>query len=65
MKIIKQNQLFQKFSKDFLINLYEIFDHTNWPDNREELTRYGEEELKFWQNFMKKRIIEINNICEE
>ena len=39
-----------------------ILDHANWPDQREELTKYGEQELKILSEFYKK---EVNNICEE
>ena len=43
-----------------------IFDHTNWPNNREELTRYGEKELKILAEFYEKeQIIRIDNIYEE
>ncbi|PKY51658.1 hypothetical protein RhiirA4_468825 [Rhizophagus irregularis] len=41
-----------------------IFDHTNWPNNREELTSYGEKELNILAEFYgKEQTIQVNNIC--
>jgi hypothetical protein len=40
-----------------------ILDHANWPNGKEELTKYGEEELNILLEFYKKEVS--NNICEE
>ncbi|CAI2171580.1 2853_t:CDS:1 [Funneliformis geosporum] len=43
-----------------------IFDHTNWPNSKEELVKYDEKELNHLAEFYgKKQIIGVNNICEE
>ena len=39
-----------------------ILDHANWPNSKEELTTYGEQELNILLKFYEK---EVNNICEE
>ncbi len=56
----------ERFPDRPLLNSMKIFDHTNWPNSRDELTRYSEEELNILAEFYgKEQIIEDNNICEE
>ena len=56
----------ERFPDRPLLNYMKIFDHANWPNNRDELTRYGEKELNILAEFYEKeQIIDGNNICEE
>ncbi|GES91614.1 zinc finger protein 862-like [Rhizophagus clarus] len=56
----------ERFPNRPLLNSIKIFDHINWPNNKEELTRYGENKLNILAEFYrKKQIIEVDNICEE
>ena len=60
------SEIQERFPDRPLLNSMKIFDHTNWPNNREELTRYGEKELNILAEFYgKEQIIQVNNICEE
>ncbi len=56
------SEIQERFPDRPLLNAMKIFDHTKWPDNKEELTLYGEKELKILAEFYKK---EVNNICDE
>ena len=56
----------ERFPDRPLLNSMKILDHTNWPDNKEEIARYGEKELNILAEFYgKEQIIEVSNICEE
>jgi hypothetical protein len=52
----------ERFPDRPLLNSMKILDHANWPNSKEELANYGEEELNMLSEFYK---IEINNICGE
>jgi hypothetical protein len=56
----------ERFPDRPLLNSMKILDHANWPDNKEEIARYGEKELNILAEFYEKeQIIEVSNICEE
>ncbi|CAB4387877.1 unnamed protein product [Rhizophagus irregularis] len=56
----------ERFPNRPLLNSMKIFNYTNWPNNREELTKYGVKELNILAEFYeKKQIIKIDNICKE
>ncbi|CAB4393670.1 unnamed protein product [Rhizophagus irregularis] len=60
------SEIQERFPDRPLLNSMKIFDHTNWPNNREELTSYDEKELNILAEFYgKEQIIQVNNICEE
>ncbi|CAB4482559.1 unnamed protein product [Rhizophagus irregularis] len=55
----------ERFPNRPLLNSMKIFNYTNWPNNREELTKYGVKELNILAEFYeKKQIIKID-ICKE
>lgn len=60
------SEIQERFPNRPLLNSMKIFNHTNWPNNREELTSYDEKELNILAEFYgKEQIIQVNNICEE
>ncbi|GBB89907.1 hypothetical protein RclHR1_16760003 [Rhizophagus clarus] len=47
----------ERFPDRPLFNSMKIFDHTNWPNGREELIKYGEKELNIYQNFTRRKLV--------
>ena len=56
------SEIQERFPNRSLLNSMKILDHANWPNNKEELTKYGEEEMNKLSEVYKK---EVDNICEE
>jgi hypothetical protein len=56
------SEIHERFPDRPLLNSMKIFDHANWPNGKEELIKYGKEELNILSEFYKK---EVSNISEE
>ena len=56
------SEINERFPDRPLLNAMKILDHINWPNSKEELTKYGEIELNYLADYYKN---EVNNICEE
>ncbi|GBB90528.1 hypothetical protein RclHR1_17500001 [Rhizophagus clarus] len=56
------SEIQERFPDRPLLNSMKILDHANWPNCKEELAKYGEQELNILSEFYKK---EVNNICGE
>jgi len=60
------SEIQERFPDRPILNSMKIFDHMNWPDSKEELTKYGEVELNILAEFYgKEQVISISNISEE
>jgi len=56
------SEINERFPDRPLLNAMKILDHINWPNSKEELTKYGKIELNYLADYYKN---EVNNICEE